>query len=142
MAFVSITRLRVRSWRFLPGFFWMAVRTSRQAKAAPGNLAVRVLRERGNTFWTSTGWESEDAMLQFMRAQPHGAAMRKLLEWCDEASLVHWTQANAELPSWSEAHARMQKEGRRSKVNHPSADHAAYVIAAPPADARGELRFK
>ena len=132
MPFISITRLRVRSWFYLPAFFVWAVRSARQATRTEGNLAVKVLRERRNTFWTSTCWNSEEAMRVFMTANPHRQAMRKLLTWCDEASVVHWTQASAELPSWSEAHARMQGEGRRSKVNHPSAAHNDYVIAKPP----------
>ena len=67
-------------------------------------------------------------MKAFMHAKPHGPTMRSLLEWCDEAALVHWTQAGAELPSWEEAHARLQKEGRPSKVNHPSAAHTAHAF--------------
>jgi hypothetical protein len=27
-------------------------------------------------------------------------AMAKLLDWCDEAPLAHWTQATPELPDW------------------------------------------
>jgi hypothetical protein len=38
-------------------------------------------------------------MKAFVLAKPHGPTMRSLLEWCDEAALVHWTQAGAELPS-------------------------------------------
>ncbi len=36
-------------------------------------------------------------MKAFMHAAPHGPAMRKLLNWCDEAALVRWTQAGADL---------------------------------------------
>ena len=66
MPFVSITRLRVRSWRFLPIFFIQAYRAGRQAAKADGNLAARLLREQRNTFWTMTGWSSEGAMKAFM----------------------------------------------------------------------------
>jgi hypothetical protein len=142
MAFVSVTRLRVRSWLYLPAFLWTSVRIGRQASSAPGNLAARVLRDRRNTFWTSTSWESEAAMKAFMVTGPHRPAMRKLLEWCDEAALVHWTQKGAELPSWAEAHRRMQQEGRPSKVNHPSAEQIAYVIAAPPPDPKAQIAFR
>jgi heme-degrading monooxygenase HmoA len=142
MPFISVTRLRVRSWFYLPSFLFMTMRIGRQAKRAPGNLAVKLFRDRRKAFWTSTGWESEAAMRAFMLAKPHGPVMRKLLEWCDEAALVHWTQADAELPSWAEAHVRMQGEGRPSKVNHPSAAQTKYVIDAPPANPKGELRFK
>ncbi len=131
MAVVSITRLRVRSWLYLPGFLFHAVRIARQAKEANGNIAVKLLRDRRNTFWTATSWSSEASMRAFMMAKPHGPTMRRLLEWCDEAALVHWTQESADLPSWVEAHRRIQLEGRPSKVNHPSAAHTAHELPAP-----------
>jgi hypothetical protein len=142
MPFISVTRLRVRSWLYLPGFLFEALRIGRQAKRAPGNLAVKVFRDRRNAFWTSTSWESEAAMRAFMLARPHGPVMRKLLEWCDEAALVHWTQATAELPSWAEAHVRIQRDGRPSKVNHPSAAQTRYEIDPPPLNPKSELRLK
>ena len=142
MPIVSVTRLCVRSWIFLPALFMRALRIGRQAKKAPGNLAVKVLNDRRRAFWTCTSWESEAAMRAFMLASPHGPAMRKLLEWCDEASTVHWSQPGAELPTWIEAHRRMQREGRMSKVNHPSEDHKRYVIAPPRDDGAGERRLK
>jgi hypothetical protein len=81
-------------------------------------------------------------MKAFMRAKPHGPAMRSLLDWCDEAALVHWTQAGVELPSWEEAHNRIQREGRPSKVNHPSAAHTAHAIPAPTVGRTRERRLK
>jgi len=119
MPTVSITRLRVRSWRFLPAFLVAALRSALQARNAPGSLAVKILRARRNAFWTATSWESASSMRAFMLAKPHGSVMRKLLHWCDEAALVHWEQADASLPSWTEAHRRLIAEGRPSKVIHP-----------------------
>jgi heme-degrading monooxygenase HmoA len=142
MPFVSITRLRVRSWSYVPAFVVQTFRIARQAARADGNLAVKLLRDRRNTFWTGTTWSSEDSAKAFMHKKPHGPTMRSLLEWCDEAALVHWTQTDEELPSWEEAHRRMQREGRRSKVNHPSAAHTAYEIPAPKVSRTSELRFK
>jgi hypothetical protein len=142
MPIVSITRLRVRSWAYLPAFFVQTLRIARQAARAEGSLAVKLLRDRRNTFWTGTSWSSEGSMKAFMHAKPHGPTMRRLLHWCDEAALVHWTQADADLPSWEEAHTRIQQEGRPSKVNHPSAAHTAHAFPAPTARRTGELRFK
>lgn len=115
----------------MPAFIVSAVRSRNQALAAPGSIAVQVKRGPRNAFWTCTAWDSEASMRTFMVAQPHGPAMRKLMEWCDEASIVHWIQDIPELPPWPEAHRRMQQEGRPSKVNHPSPDHLAYQIAPP-----------
>jgi hypothetical protein len=142
MPFVSVTRLRVRLWWYLPGFFLQSLRIARQAARADGNFAVKLLQDRRSTFWTCTGWSSEASMKAFMLARPHGPAMRRLLEWCDEAALVHWTQAPEELPTWEQAHQRLQQEGRRSKVNHPSADHVAFAIPAPTLSQTRDLRFK
>jgi hypothetical protein len=141
MPLISITRLRVRSWRYLPAFLFYALSSARQAARCDGSLAVKVLRDANNTWWTSTSWDSEASMRKFMLMKPHGAAMRKLLEWCDEAALVHWSQPEPALPPWTEAHRRMQVEGRTSKVLHPSPDHSAFRIT-PPASVRGETQIK
>ena len=142
MPIVSITRLRVRSWFYMPAFVIEAVRTSKQAAAADGNLAVAVLRERGNIFWTATSWSSASAVRAYMLAAPHGPVMRKLMDWCDEAAVVRWEQDSAELPGWDEAHRRLQQEGRLSKVNHPSPAHTAHEFPAPTASRTGERRIK
>jgi Domain of unknown function (DUF3291) len=131
MPMISITRLRLRSWIYLPRFFIEAMRSNRQASAAEGNLGVRLLPDKRNTFWTATSWSSEAAMRAFVIAAPHGPVMRKLMHWCDEASVVHWEQPDATLPSWEEAHRRLEKEGRLSKVNHPSPAHLAHKYPAP-----------
>ena len=131
MTLISITRLRVRSWRFMPAFLLYALRSAKEATSAAGNLAAKVFNDRHRTFWTMTSWTDEAAMKKFIVAGAHGVAMKKLLEWCDEASVVHWTQETDELPSWKEAHARMQRDGRRSKVHHPTPAQEAYQIAAP-----------
>jgi hypothetical protein len=117
--------VRVRSWRFLPSFFIHALRSAKQA-AAEGSLSIKLSPDRHKTFWTSTSWTVEAAMKRFMTTGAHGRVMKKLLEWCDEAAVVRWIQDSPELPSWEEAHARLKREGRPSKVNHPSPAHTAF----------------
>ena len=68
-------------------------------------------------------------MRAYITTGAHRVAMPKLMQWCDEASIVHWDQAAATLPSWTEAEARMRGEGRPSKVRHPTADHLAMTFA-------------
>lgn len=142
MTFVSITRLRVRSWRFLPFFFLYALQSARQAAKAEGNLATRLLREQRNTFWTITGWTSEAAMKKFMLGGMHRKAMSKLPHWCDEAAVAHWTQESEEMPRWEEACRRMEREGRPSRVNHPSPTHAAHRFPQPEVRAGSAVVFK
>ncbi len=131
MALVSVTRLRVRSARYLLAFLWKALKTARQAQRTSGFLGGRLLRESNGAFWTVTAWEDGSAMNVFRTQGAHGGVMPKLLDWCDEAAVVHWTQLTDALPSWQEAHYRMMKEGRPSKVKHPSSAQVAYEIPAP-----------
>jgi hypothetical protein len=70
-------------------------------------------------------------MKSFMLSGPHRQVMHRLLEWCDEAAVVHWVQESDREPDWQEAHGRLLQEGRRSKVNHPSPDHEKYLIPRP-----------
>jgi hypothetical protein len=118
MPFISITRLRVRSFRYLPVFLIGAFRSAREAKNAPGNLAV-------------TLWSDERSMRAFMLAGVHRRVMPRLLQWCDEAAVAHWLQETPEPPSWQEAHRRLQDEGRASKVDHPSAAQLSFEIPSP-----------
>ncbi len=131
MPFVSVTRLRLRALRFVPGFFLHAIRANAQVRRASGFLAGALLPDRRWTFWTMTVWDSQQDMRAYILSGSHKAAMPKLLHWCDEASIVHWEQADACLPSWQEADRRMRQDGRVSKVRHPSPDHAAMTFAPP-----------
>lgn len=147
MPFISLTRLRIRSIRFMPSFLLHAIRSRNQVLRAPGFLAGALLPDKHRTFWTMTAWDSEESMRQFMISGAHKAAMPRLVKWCDEASVTHWTQpdtvASAQtpnprpqtqsqtLPSWSEADQRMRSSGRPSKVAHPSPNHATLNYEAP-----------
>ena len=142
MPFVSLTRLRIRAWRYLPIFLVQTFRSAWQAKSAKNCLSVFVLREAHHTFWTRTVWTDAPAMKFFMLSGVHRKVMPSLLEWCDEASVADWVQDSLKPPSWEEAHRRMQQEGRRSKVNHPSEAHQRFEIPTPIVRPTGELRFK
>jgi len=131
MAFVSVTRLRLRSVRYLIPFTIYALLSSRQARRSKGNLGLKLLRDANQTFWTLTAWQDEEAMRSFMMSGSHRRAMPKLLDWCDEASVAHWKQETSELPSWDQAHRKIVEQGRPSKVRFPSSDHVAGRIPEP-----------
>lgn len=131
MVFVSLTRLRLRSIRFLPGFAFYAVRSQMQVQKAPGFLKVELLPDKKWAFWTLTAWDSEESMRRYMTSGAHKKAMPHLMHWCDEASVAHWTQEDAVLPTWAEADKRMRDTGRASKLKYPSPQHAGLQYEAP-----------
>ena len=98
----------------------------RQVKQASAFLGGSLLPDRQLTVW-----RSGDDMRAYMRIGAHLKAMPKLLDWCDEASIVHWEQDDAEVPSWTEADQRMRSESRPSKVRHPGPHHADLIYRAP-----------
>lgn len=128
---LSVTRLRVRSALLLLPFVFRTFQTQRQVVRAPGFAGGRLLIDKRRTFWTLTAWESEKAMRDFRGSGAHKDAMPRLVDWCDEASVVHWTSERSIIPFWPEAVDRMRQQGRPSRVAHPSADHEALRFPAP-----------
>jgi heme-degrading monooxygenase HmoA len=139
--FISVTRLRVRKRRFLLPFLWTSTRSALQARKSRGFISGALASDRFQTFWTTTAWEDEEAMRAYRIAEPHLTAMRRLPEWCDEASIAHWEASDATLPDFATALQRMIELGRVSKVNHPTADHAAGRIAADRRVPQGAFHF-
>ncbi len=140
MPFVSITRLRIRSVRFLPFFAFHTMRSLNQVKRAQGFRGGSVLPDRSWTFWTMTIWDDPESMRRFMTAGAHRAAMPHLLDWCDEASVVHWDHSEEALPSWNEADRRMRESGRASKVRFPSFAHATLNYRPPRVTGAASIR--
>ena len=131
MTFISVTRLRLRSARFLPLFVLDMLRTRRQISAASGFRGGSLLNDRDRTFWSLTAWDSRASMRSYMTGGAHRKAMPHLLSWCDEASVVNWEQADDTLPAWKEAERRMRADGRASKVDQPSPNHAGLSFREP-----------
>lgn len=121
MPAISITRLELRGYRFLPSFFLHTSRSQKQLVGTPGYLAGGTGMESLRAYWTVTAWHSLDAMRAFRNAGAHMKAMRRLIDICCAASYAHYEQDSAELPTLEQAHARMLAEGKLSKVRHPSA---------------------
>jgi uncharacterized protein DUF3291 len=123
MPLASITRLRVRSIRYMPEFLFRALASVRQARRSDGCLGADIRREVQLIFWTRTLWQDEQSMRAFMTTGAHRVVMPKILDWCDEASLAHWQQDSDDLPDWSSALIRMRIDGRTSRVRNPSPAH-------------------
>ena len=124
----AITRLRLRSWRFLIPFIIHANRSQRQAATSAGCVRVITRKTRGLAFWTLSVWESEAQLRAYVGASPHRESIPKLALWCDEAVTTHWNVASRDLPTWEDATAELLRSGRMLRVKYPSQDHAAKRI--------------
>lgn len=131
MVFVSITRLRLRSILYLIPFLIHASRSTNQLVRNSKFLKGKTLLDRRLTFWTMTLWRDEAEMRAYRNTDAHKKAMPKLQHWCDEASVVHWQQEDENFPEWQLAYERMLREGRISKVKHPSSAHATLQFRPP-----------
>ncbi len=123
MFFVSVTRLRLRAFRFFLPLAWHTGKVNRQIARADGCLSSAVRGGPSGIFWTVSVWRDEAAMRAFMASGAHLAAMPKLKHWCDEASAAHWTQETPTV-SWADAEGGLAQHGWTSKVLHPSPAHA------------------
>jgi hypothetical protein len=140
MPLISVTRLRLRSWWILPLFNLRALQSALQARKAPGNLAISLLRDADHTFWARTVWRDESAMRSFMLSGAHRRAMSRISSWCNEAATVHWTQDSAEPPSWQEAHRRLLEQGRPTKTSVQSDSQRQFAFPSP--HVKRELKLK
>jgi heme-degrading monooxygenase HmoA len=129
--FVSVTRLRIRRLLDLPKFLWHTRHAEKQASKAAGFLGGRLLVDRHRVYWTLTGWESDKAMKAYRGSGAHGAVMKRLSVWCDEAAYAHWESTEAAVPNWPEAYEQLKSLGKLSRVERPSPAHEAREFPSP-----------
>lgn len=143
MPLVSLTRLRLHSWRAFPGFSIWVLGSLLQSLRAEGLLGLQLLRDRHNVFWTYTLWRDPQAMGAFRSRGAHGQAMRHLAQWCDESAAAHWhvaddERSNLDEPSWPELQQQLVRQGHFAPLPLASDDHKARHIPAP-ATGRGRV---
>jgi len=128
MPIIAVTRLHLRSPRYVTAFLWTTFKVQRAARRSHGSLAVRLRRSTGLAFWTLTSWRDTPAMHSFTMTSPHREAMEKLGHWCDEAAFAHWEVSTSEVPSWDAAAQQLRAHGQLGKLRHPSPQHKAGEI--------------
>ncbi len=131
MIFVSATRLRLKSFIYLPQFMLANEASVKQLVKTPGFKSGLELIDKRLTFWTVTAWENVEVMKVFRNSEPHRKAMQKLPKWCNEASYAHWMQEDEAFPDWQTIHAKIIEEGKITKVRNPSPHHLLKDYPAP-----------
>jgi hypothetical protein len=85
---VMASRLPLRRYRHIPGFLRWTMRIRAQLSNAPGlvgySLDAHLL---GKTFWTLSAWTGRQPLEEFVRTEPHKAAMAAIpRRWRSPAS--------------------------------------------------------
>ena len=88
----SATRIRLRGPRQLIAFLRASYFTTLAARRTPGNVRTRLLGlPPVMVFHTLTVWESEAAMLTFVKSSQHRAAMAGFEDWAERARFVRFS---------------------------------------------------
>ncbi|HLK01136.1 MAG TPA: hypothetical protein VKU39_14675 [Streptosporangiaceae bacterium] len=113
-AFIMASRFNLTSARHTPAFLLGAIRIRRQSLDSPGMLGVSLrafpLRKQ---YWTLSAWTGEQALRQFMRAEPHGGFMRRAHPWMRDATFKFWELPAGELDAktlWDSAKKHIEAE--------------------------------
>lgn len=120
MPLISVTRLRLRSIRFVPALLWHGRLVTREIIRVQGFLTGKLFVDAKLTVWTMTAWNDLTSMRAFRDTGAHKRVMPHLANWCSEATSVHWEQESDHLPDWERAYERLVREGRVIYVKKPS----------------------
>lgn len=108
-----LSHLPLRRLSSTPAFLWAVRRVRGQLAHSTGlvgySLRASPLRRE---YWTLSVWESERALLAFVRTQPHSGLMSSLRGRMGATRFVRWRLGGADpLPSWDDAMRRDAAEG-------------------------------
>jgi hypothetical protein len=132
MAFLSMTRLRVKSIWLLPKFILENSGVINQLRSSKGFKAGKTLLDPSLAAWTVTLWENEAAMRAFFGSGAHRASLPKLSFYADEASSGHMDFAETELPDWNFVYEKLSTIGKFTiPLQSPSQNHINQIIKRP-----------
>ncbi len=131
MVLVSVTRLHLKSPLYGPAFLWHTALSTWQIINTPGFLGGKLFGDARGGSWTLTTWASKSAMQNYRNCGAQRQVMPYIQKWCDEAVVVHWEQADSNLPDAVEAHRRMVETGHFTRISTSSTAHLERRIAEP-----------
>jgi hypothetical protein len=106
--YVSITGLELKGVWHAPCFWWHAIRSMQQARAADGNLYADT-RTINGVHHTLSVWRDEQAMRAYLISGPHRKAMRAFHSIATGKTLGFTAD---QRPDWTEVHDLWQTKGR------------------------------
>ena len=108
MAFVSITGLKLNSFIHSPRFWWLAIRSMRQAMRAAGNISASAQTING-IHHTLTVWKDEASMRAYLVQGAHLQAVKAFRSIATGKTIGF----EADIPpAWSEVHQIWLEKGK------------------------------
>lgn len=105
---VSVTELRLRRWRDVPGLAIDALRLRRalrnHGEAVAVSLAAAPLQR---TFWTLSLWPHEAALVEYFRGAEHAQVMRRYRAKLERSGSARWPVEGPGIPRWVDAVHRL-----------------------------------
>jgi len=100
-----ITHLPLKRFRMITRFLRFSGAISRQLEGTHGLLGFSFRAKiLARDFYTLSVWEDEQALDDFVRAEPHRGTMGTMRPHMAETKFVRWTLKGSEVPpSWREA---------------------------------------
>jgi heme-degrading monooxygenase HmoA len=106
----TVLRLR-RTWQG-PAFVRDALAIRRQLLAAPGAIGVALRAGLlSGEYRTISTWTDQQSLTDFVRADPHRAAMRRWQGNLVDARFLQWSQEDPTPPTWAAAAHRLDDDG-------------------------------
>jgi len=104
----SATHLRIRGPLQVLPFLWASLRASIAARRTPGVRRVRLLGfPLLPVYLTLTVWESEEALLRFVKTPQHRVAMAGFERWTGAGKFVRFTSETPRV-TWRQAFAALR----------------------------------
>jgi hypothetical protein len=103
-----LSYLPLKSYFAMPKFMSHAMKIQKQLRDTPGiagySLRAELLSRR---FWTLSAWESNAALMEFVKKNPHGDSMRAMVGDMGKTGFTQWKVKGRDLPlRWDEAMRR------------------------------------
>ena len=107
--FVSVTSLRLKSFLAFLKLSWHGLKISQQAKDEAGFIKMKN-SGFGKLHFPLTQWKTEEDLKRFARSGNHLNAIKVSAKLATE--IKTYTYSPDSFPSWSEAKAQLNKNGK------------------------------
>jgi hypothetical protein len=131
MPYLSMTRLKLRSPRYLPSFLIYNSQIVEEIRVSHGFLKGKQSATLNLSMWTATLWNSYVDLQRFYRTGSHAKVMSQIDMWSSEAASGNREVYSLDIPSWQSIGLFLTESGHFLNLKNPSHKHQERTIQAP-----------